>query len=146
MLIAASISRAEIDMDMQSSVPHWRKVIDSGLKHRNSTVQEAAAAAMSRVSALVDCSIIVRRFINDFRAGSPSMQQSLARLLGVLDYSAYPHALREAITCLLESVDKTSRLRMSNVEARRNCMSSIPQIIANVASNLPSRTRLLAVL
>lgn len=143
MLIAASISRAEIDLNTKSSFPHWRQVIDSGLKHRNSTVQEAAAAAMSRVSALVDCSSIVRRFIKDFRAGSPSMQQSLARLLGALDYSSYDHALSEAIGCLLESVDKKSRLRMSNVEARRNCMVSIPQIIANMAPTLPSCTHIL---
>ena len=68
------------------------------------------------------------------------MQQSLARLLGVLDYNAYPHALPEAVDCLLESVDKNSRQRMANVEARRNCMTSIPLVIASVSSTLPSRT------
>lgn len=35
------------------------------------------------------------------------MQQSLGRLLGVLDYDAHPHGLNSAVQCLLESVDHT---------------------------------------
>ena len=32
------------------------------------------------------------------------MQQSLARLLGLMDYKSYSHAMPEAIDCLMESV------------------------------------------
>lgn len=35
------------------------------------------------------------------------MQQSLARLLGVLDYNAFPHGVERAIACLLEGVDRS---------------------------------------
>ncbi len=38
-------------------------IMDLGLKHRNSTVQEAAAAALAAVSKLVDCSSIVKRYV-----------------------------------------------------------------------------------
>ncbi|ETW81590.1 hypothetical protein HETIRDRAFT_383952 [Heterobasidion irregulare TC 32-1] len=55
-LIATSISLSEIQLEQRSSVPHWRKIIDTGLKHRNSDVQEAAAEALGEVSKLVDCS------------------------------------------------------------------------------------------
>lgn len=62
-LIAASISIVEIKLGQKSSVPHWRKVIDFGLKHRTSVVQEAAATTLKAVSRLVDCSDIVERYV-----------------------------------------------------------------------------------
>ena len=60
-LIASSISLSEIQLEQRSSVPHWRKIIDIGLKHRDSDVQEAAAEALGEVSKLVDCSPVVDR-------------------------------------------------------------------------------------
>lgn len=42
--------------------------------------------------------------IKEFGHGSPSLQQSLGRVLGVLDYDAHPHALPQAVDCLLESI------------------------------------------
>ncbi|KAI0269819.1 TBCD protein [Gloeopeniophorella convolvens] len=138
-LIASSISLKEISLEGQSSVPHWRSIIDMGLKHRKSSVQEAAASAMSAISGLVDCAAVVQRFIKDFRSGSPMMQQSLAHLLGVMDYASRSHALPEAIQCLAASVLPSSQLRMSDVEARRNCMVSIQLIITSLSSQLPNR-------
>jgi tubulin-specific chaperone D len=104
-------------------VPHWRTIIDLGLKHRKSTVQVAAASALAEVSKLVDCSAVVQRyvgiyrhgvstgvsscdytFVREFRSGTPLMQQSLARLLGVMDYKSHSHALTEAIDCLVASI------------------------------------------
>ena len=121
-LIASSVTLKEILLEGQSSVPHWRNIIDMGLKHRKSTVQLAAASALAEVSKLVDCSAVVQRyvdipshgistgdlsydytFIRDFRLGSPIMQQSLARLLGLIDYKSHSHALPEAIDCLVAS-------------------------------------------
>jgi tubulin-specific chaperone D len=63
-LIGSSISLKEILPEGQSSVPHWRTVIDLGLKHRKSTVQEAAASALAEVSKLVDCSTVVQRYVD----------------------------------------------------------------------------------
>jgi hypothetical protein len=62
-LIASSISLKEILLEGLSSVPHWRSIIDMGLKRRKSTVQEAAAHALAAVSKLVDCSSIVQRYV-----------------------------------------------------------------------------------
>lgn len=59
-LIASSISASEIDLE-KTSVPHWRKIVDIGLKSRSTIVQEAAATAMAAVSKLVDCSAVVSR-------------------------------------------------------------------------------------
>ncbi|KAI0004532.1 TBCD protein [Russula compacta] len=137
-LIATSITLKEILLEGQSSVPHWRTVIDLSLKHRKSVVQEAAASALAEVSKLVDCSAVVQRFIRDFRSGSPMMQQSLARLLGLMDYKSHSHALTEAVDCLVASVIPSSELRMPDVEARRNCMVSIRLIITALAPH-PSR-------
>jgi hypothetical protein len=61
LLIASSISIAEIQLEARSSVPHWRKIIDASLKHHATDVQEAAATAMGEVSKLVDCASVVQR-------------------------------------------------------------------------------------
>lgn len=45
-------------------MPHWRTILDLGIKHRKSTVQEAAASALAEVSKLVDCSAVVQRYVN----------------------------------------------------------------------------------
>ncbi|OSD07226.1 TBCD protein [Trametes coccinea BRFM310] len=132
--IAAAISLPETQ-HAQSTVPHWRQVVDSGLKSRSVAVQEAAASALAAVSRLVDCSAVVDRMIREFETGSPQMQQSLARALGVLDYSAHPHGVQKAVDCLLRMVDR-KRGGSPNVEARRNAFNSMPQILSNVSEQL----------
>ncbi|TFY52216.1 hypothetical protein EVJ58_g10139 [Rhodofomes roseus] len=134
-LIANGISPAEISSD-ETSVPHWRKVVDIGLKSKSMAVQEAAAGAMTAVSKLVDCSAIVDRLIRDFSSGSPPMQQSLCRVLGALDYAAYPHGILKAIDCLLTCVDRSNPSKIVNVEARRNAFNSMPQILSSVVFKL----------
>jgi hypothetical protein len=80
------------------------------------------------------------------------MQQGLARLLGLMDYKNHSHALPEAMDCLVASVipsvgcpiipcisstdsDRShqSELRMTDVEARRNCITSIQLILIALA-------------
>jgi hypothetical protein len=51
-------------------VPHWRTIVDLGIKHRKSTVQEAAASALAAVSRLVDCSAVVQRYVDTPYSGS----------------------------------------------------------------------------
>lgn len=65
-LIACSITQREIQLDVQASLPRWRKIIDIGLKHRSTLVQEAATAAMAEVSRMVDCSSVVHRCVAFF--------------------------------------------------------------------------------
>ena len=105
-LIGASISHAEIVLLQKSSVPHWRSIIEAGLRHRNEVVRGSAARAFGCVSRLVDCSEDLRRFICEFRVGLPPVQQSLGTLVGVLDYKAFPHGFKDALTFILESVDR----------------------------------------
>ncbi|EPQ54507.1 hypothetical protein GLOTRDRAFT_42674 [Gloeophyllum trabeum ATCC 11539] len=76
-LISTAITSGEIH---DTAVPHWKEIIDTGLRHRDSTVQEHAANALASVSRLVDCSV-----------------SSLGTLLGVLDYKAYPHNMPDVI-------------------------------------------------
>ncbi|KIJ62569.1 hypothetical protein HYDPIDRAFT_157330 [Hydnomerulius pinastri MD-312] len=139
-LIAVSITLQEVSQKQQdrssSDVPHWRHLVDQGLRHRGINAQEAAAGAMATVSSLTDCSVVVQRLIREFKDGSPSLQQSLGHVLGVLDYDAHPHGLKEAVDCLLESVSMESATRMTNVEARRNCYQAIPKIVANTAPRM----------
>jgi tubulin-specific chaperone D len=66
-------------------VPHWRTVIDMGLKHRNSTVQEAAAYALAEVSKLVDCSAVVQRYVDTYWGSTDGeLTFTKAHLLGTL--------------------------------------------------------------
>jgi len=105
-LIGVSISHAEITLLDKSSVPHWKSIIEIGLRHRNVPVQESATKAFGAVSQLVDCSNDLTRLIQELRVGLPPMQRSLGTLVGVLDYEAFPHGLENALTFILESVDR----------------------------------------
>ncbi|OAX38758.1 ARM repeat-containing protein [Rhizopogon vinicolor AM-OR11-026] len=134
-LIASSLTPSEVELQDQSSVPHWRNIVDQALRHRSSPVQQAAATAMTTKSSLMDCSPEVLRIIKEFRHGPQLLQQSLGYTLGVLDYNAHPHAFSEVIKCLLDSVHSNST-RMSSIEARRNCFQALPKIIANVLPRL----------
>lgn len=108
-VIRVGISSAEIMLLDKSSVPHWKSIVEMGLRHRNATVQESATNAFGSVSRLVDCSDDLTRLIREFRVGLPPMQQSLASLVGVLDYGAFPHGLENALIFILESVDRKVR-------------------------------------
>lgn len=113
-LIGVSISFREIELLDKSSVPYWKSIIEMGLRHRNVAIRESAAKAFGSVSRLVDCSDDLTRLIRDLRVGLPPMQQSLGTLVGVLDYRAFPHGLENALTFILESVDRKVRVRSSS--------------------------------
>lgn len=60
-VIANSITATEIGLGDGSSVMLWKKIVDVGLKHRSTSVQEAAADAMRMISDLTDSSADVSR-------------------------------------------------------------------------------------
>jgi hypothetical protein len=43
------------------------------------------------------------------------MQRSIGTLVGVLDYKAFPHGLENALTFILESVDRKVRVGLRTV-------------------------------
>ena len=109
-LIGVSITSMEIALLNESPAPHWKSIIEIGLRHRNASVQESATKAFGAVSRLVDCSNDLTRLIRELRVGLPPMQQSLCTLVGVLDYKSFPHGLENSLTFILESVDRKVRL------------------------------------
>ncbi|KAJ7780620.1 TBCD protein [Mycena maculata] len=135
-LLARTITRVEIDLGKNAAVPNWRKLLDQGLKHRSTPVQESAAEAMGAVSKLVDCAVVVNSLIREMKGGSFAMQQNLGRVLGVVDYDVFPTCLLDALRCLLECVGPTATAKMS-VEGRRNCYAAVPQILLTVVPRLP---------
>lgn len=60
-LIASSLTLQEVELQEKTSVPHWKRIVDQGLRHRTSSVQQAAASAMAATSSLIDCSLDVHR-------------------------------------------------------------------------------------
>ncbi|KAI0699071.1 TBCD protein [Cytidiella melzeri] len=131
-LIAHSISLPEIELQTRSAVPHWRSIIDFALKSTSIYVQEAAADAMAAVSRLTDCSV-------QAKFGTAALQQSVCRMLGVLDYISHPSALAPAVEFLLSCVDLSASTALQNVEARRNAYNALPQILSNVLPQLQDR-------
>lgn len=113
-LIGVSISSAEVEPLDKSSVPHWKSIIELGLRHKNVLVQESATKAFGSVSRLVDCSNDLTRLIRELRVGLPPMQRSIGTLVGVLDYRAFPHGLESALTFILEGVDHKVRVQASH--------------------------------
>ncbi|KAF9468537.1 tubulin folding cofactor D C terminal-domain-containing protein [Collybia nuda] len=122
-LISITLTQAEIQLGEKSAVPHWRKIIDFGLKHRVPSVQEAAAEAMRTVSKLVDWA-------------PPVVQQSLGTVLGALDYNANHNSLPEALECLIDCAKPSSPMK-ANIEARRNCYLAFPRILSSTIQSLP---------
>jgi len=112
-LIGVGISSAEVALLDESPVPHWKTIIELGLRHRNVPVQESATKAFGSVSRLVDCSNDLTRLIRELRVGLPPMQRSIGTLVGVLDYKAFPHGLESALRFILESVDHKVRVEAS---------------------------------
>lgn len=112
-LIGVSISSAELALLDESSVPHWKLIIETGLRCRSPVIQESATKAFGSVSGLIDCSEDLTRLIREFRVGLPPMQRSLGTLVGVLDYRAFAHGLENALTFILESVDHKVPVRSS---------------------------------
>lgn len=113
-LIGVTISHAEITLLGKSSVPHWKSIIEIGLRHRSVPVQQSATKAFGAVSRLVDCSSDLTRLIQELRVGLPPMQQSLGTLVGVLDYKTFPHGLENALTFILETIDRKVRAVVSH--------------------------------
>ncbi|PAV17192.1 TBCD [Pyrrhoderma noxium] len=126
-LIANALSPLESSsLDQSSQTPYWKKVIDQGLRHKNSSVQEAAAQAMLSLNTL----------ITELKHSSPITQQSLARVLGCLDYSSHNNGLGSALNCLLDVVTPKSSSFFRDVEARRNAYLSLGQLVKNVSLSL----------
>ncbi|KDQ62420.1 hypothetical protein JAAARDRAFT_189747 [Jaapia argillacea MUCL 33604] len=136
-LIANSISEEDIQREPLLSSSHWNEIVDIGLRHRSSAVQEAATSALTALSN--PDRDVVFTLIPQFRTSNPTLQQSLARLLGELDYGVYLHNLPQAIECLLASVNPSSPERFTNVEARRNCYKSMQRLFSTVSDQLVDR-------
>ncbi|KIJ54812.1 hypothetical protein M422DRAFT_24702 [Sphaerobolus stellatus SS14] len=127
LFISNALSLSAIEVDPSPTSP-WRKVIDVGLRYRTTDVQEAATMAWQAMSELVDCTEEVMRYVKEFPKASPIFQQSFAHAFGMLAYDKYDHAVTEVLDCLLSAVDSASPNYSSNVEARRNCFLSLPDI------------------
>ena len=176
-LIASSITLKEMLLEGQSSVPHWRTIVDLGLKHRKSTVQVAAASALAKVSKLVDCSAVVQRYVDISPSWSSKwrlilrlyvhqgLQVGFAHNAAKSCTSSGSDGLQEPFTCTYRSrrlpcciylalgmvtdsalVPHTksdhfhqSEWRMSDVEARRNCVESIRLVLTALVPH-PSRS------
>ncbi|TRM60520.1 armadillo-type protein [Schizophyllum amplum] len=135
-LMAATLTLSEVQANDKGAVPHWRKVVEDGLRHRSTTVQEEAASAFAALSGLVDCTDTVKRLIKELRSGSLSARPSVGRMLGVLRYDLHGNALPKAVECLLECVDAKSPAKF-HVEARKTCYEAIPRLLNTVVGHMP---------
>ncbi|KAG8743529.1 hypothetical protein FRC10_011920 [Ceratobasidium sp. 414] len=141
LLVAESVSAEALSLAPSEGVPDWRHVvINNGMKHQNEGVQTAATLALLAVSELVDCAPEVRVFARDFQTknASPTAQCSISRTLGALAYDKFGNGLNEAIQCLLGGITVNSETYSKTVEARRNCVSSLAEIVVRVVSTSPS--------
>ncbi|KAF9454706.1 ARM repeat-containing protein [Macrolepiota fuliginosa MF-IS2] len=135
-LIGNAITLSEIELKERSSVPQWRKIIDHGLRFRLETVQEAAATAYATISKREDLSDDVEKLIKDLKSASPIVQQSLPRVLGLIDYNKCRGSLNLALGYLLDHTKASSK---AVVEVRRNCYQALPQILHTHLPNLADR-------
>ncbi|CAE6412425.1 hypothetical protein ACGC1H_005473 [Rhizoctonia solani] len=134
-LVAESISPAAIDLGPANDAPDWRSIIlDNGMKHENEAVQTAASGAMSIISGFMDCAKDVHRFVQGFQAknASSTLQCSISRVLGTLAYDQCDNGLLNAVDCLVDSLTRNSENFSKSIEARRNCIASLSEIVLRV--------------
>ncbi|KAF8713101.1 Tubulin folding cofactor D C terminal, partial [Rhizoctonia solani] len=138
-LVAESISLTAVGLAPADGVPNWRYIIlDNGLKHQNEAVQIAASSALSVISGLMDCGQEVQAFVREFQAknASPITQCSISRVLGVLAYDKFDNGMGVAIECLIGGLTKNNETYSKSIEARRNCIASLSEIIAKTLGSL----------
>ncbi|QRW20268.1 tubulin folding cofactor D [Rhizoctonia solani] len=138
-LVAESISLTAVGLAPADGVPNWRYIIlDNGLKHQNEAVQIAASSALSVISGLMDCGQEVQAFVREFQAknAGPITQCSISRVLGVLAYDKFDNGMGVAIECLIGGLTKNNETYSESIEARRNCIASLSEIIAKTLGSL----------
>ncbi|KAF8755096.1 Tubulin folding cofactor D C terminal [Rhizoctonia solani] len=138
-LVAESISLTAVGLAPADGVPNWRYIIlDNGLKHQNEAVQIAASSALSVISGLMDCGQEVQAFVREFQAknAGPITQCSISRVLGVLAYDKFDNGMGVAIECLIGGLTKNNETYSKSIEARRNCIASLSEIIAKTLGSL----------
>ncbi|KAF8635864.1 hypothetical protein AX15_000054 [Amanita polypyramis BW_CC] len=137
-MIASTLTSKQLSPINDSRIPRWKKIVEFGLKHRNPSVQEAAAEAMRRVSLLQDCTQDVKRYtlIQELMSSYPNVQQSLGLLLGMLRYDVNPLGIEHVVETLLDCVTPAKRF---DVEARRTCYQAMTKIVTTVAPHLKDR-------
>ncbi|CEL62489.1 Tubulin-specific chaperone D OS=Bos taurus GN=TBCD PE=1 SV=1 [Rhizoctonia solani AG-1 IB] len=132
-LIAESISLTAVNLTPGDNAPDWRYIIlDNGLKHQSEAVQAAASAALSVISGFMDCAKEVQAFVQEFQAknSSPVTQSSISQVLGALAYDKFDSGMLDAIDCLVGGLTKSSETYSKSIETRRNCITSLSDIIA----------------
>ncbi|KAG8708052.1 hypothetical protein FRC09_001475, partial [Ceratobasidium sp. 395] len=140
LLMAESVSLKALSLPLTKGAPDWRQiVINSGMKHQNEAVQAAATLALAAISELVDCAPEVLAFAREFQTknASPAVQCSISKALGALAYEKFGNGLDEAIECLLGGITVNSETYSRRVEARRNCIASLADIVTRIMHASP---------
>ncbi|KAH7336897.1 TBCD protein [Rhizoctonia solani] len=131
-VVAESISPVAAELAPANDVPDWRDIIlNNGMKHQSEAVQAAASAAISVISGFMDCAKDVEIFIQDFQAknASATVQRSISRALGTLAYNRFDNGMLSVIDCLVGALTKNSETYSKSIEARRNCITSLSEIV-----------------
>lgn len=167
--MAESVSSTALSLPAAEGVPNWRQiVINSGMKHQNEAVQTAATYALSAISELADCAPEVQTFAKEFETknASSTTQRSISRALGALAYDKFGNGLDDALRCLLGGITvKVSSSLVSticvatnlackiqtetyskSVEARRNCVTSLSEIVVRLMKSSPDCELFVAVI
>lgn len=140
LLLAESVSVEALSIAATGGAPDWHHiVVNSGMKHQNETVQAAATLAFAAISRLTDCVEEVRAFAQEFNAknASATTQISISRAFGALAYDKFGNGLDHAVNCLLGAVTMNSETYSRKVEARRNCVTSLGEIVTRMMGASP---------
>ncbi|TFK27742.1 TBCD protein [Coprinopsis marcescibilis] len=108
-LTATTLTVKAVKASTTGLPPAWRTILDVGLKHRQTSVQDAAAEALEN--------------------GSSTHQQGLAKCLEKLDYTTNKELFPKAIACLTNGLNPTSA---ATIETRQALLVAVPSICVNV--------------
>lgn len=79
-LIASTFTSKRLTAKGELQAPRWKRIVEFGIKHRNPSVQEAAAEAMGRISEFQDCTQDVERYVSSTSRTSAEGLLTKARL------------------------------------------------------------------
>ncbi|KZT60321.1 ARM repeat-containing protein [Calocera cornea HHB12733] len=126
-VLGASISHAALDL--HSMGPPWLEILEIGMKSRDELVQDAAAAAWSSTSSVLNCKQYVERWAKEFLTTTPSNQRGIAKVFGKLKYASVAPCVGIVTECLSAAVTGGDSRFNSTIEVRRDCFIALRLIL-----------------
>ncbi|PWN43872.1 ARM repeat-containing protein [Ceraceosorus guamensis] len=135
-LIASSANEVSLSSAAatEATEASWSVIVNAAIARSDTSVQIAAAEALSEASQFQDCTSRIKSTIERWRGIPAAEQQGQTRALGMYCFREFPEAFEETMHFLLSLLDEQSTSYSPVIETRQNACAALVQAIQNLAS------------